>query len=47
MKLNFPTALLLAVFANLIPGGVSVRAKADAKPKRRARVRRAGSNHKS
>jgi hypothetical protein len=47
MKLNFPTALVLAVFANLIPGGVSVRAKAGAKPKRRARVRRAATTHKA
>ena len=45
MKLNFPTALLLAVFANLIPGGVSFRAKAR-RPARR-RVRRVAATSKS
>jgi hypothetical protein len=43
MKLNFPTALILAVFANLIPGGVRVRAKVR-KPRR---VRRVAATSKS
>jgi hypothetical protein len=43
MKLNFPTALILAVFANLIPGGVSFRPKVR-KPRR---VRRAAATSKS
>ena len=46
MKLNFPTALLLAVFANLIPGGVTLQAKARPRPARR-RVRRAAATSKS
>jgi hypothetical protein len=41
MKLNLPTALLLAVFANLIPGGVGVRTKVRPKTARRMRARRA------
>ena len=47
MKLNLPTALLLAVFANLIPGGVGVRAKVRPKAAKRVRVRRSAATSKS